>query len=260
MGNITLIHWWMSQTTAVMALTLGGAMAALALFLCWLSFASPIAPRMQNWKGVVPPFVGVPATLFAFLMTFLSQDVWDANRRAYQAFALEREQLVTLLALTENRGAEAGELPKAIRNYIESVVGPEWKAMENGEESPVAEAALIALTRAAGDAKMESAFQRIMVDAVMKLRSAREQRLAIAGAYPDDRKWAAVIVIAFITQIALAAVHLDRAKPQLLAQAIFAAAAIVAISLEASVEEPYAPPKGISPEPLAQLLERMSRE
>ncbi|WP_370568533.1 hypothetical protein [Methylocystis sp. Sn-Cys] len=258
MENVTFIHWWMSQTTTVMALTLSGTMIALALFLCWLSFASPLSARMHNWKGVVPPFVGVPATLFGLLMTFLSQDVWDANRRAYSALALEREELMTLMTLSGN-GVGADDLPAALRNYIESVVALEWKAMENGEPAPEAEAALNALTRVVSAAKVEPAFQRALIDTVMKLRSAREQRLAIAGAYPDDRKWAAVIIIAFITQIALAVVHLERAGSQLLAQAIFSAAAIVALSLVASVEEPFAPPKGVSSQPLEQLLERAGK-
>ncbi len=62
-----LLHFSMAQSTPVMTLMLSGAMAALALFLCWLSFASPLASAVQNWKGIVPPFVGVPAVLFAQL-------------------------------------------------------------------------------------------------------------------------------------------------------------------------------------------------
>jgi hypothetical protein len=256
--HIGILHLWMAQSTEVMALTLGGAFAVFGLFLCWLSFASPLAPAMQNWKGVVPPFVGVPATLFGLLMTFLSQDVWDANRRAYRAVAMEREQLATLSALSDNHGVGSADLSRAIRNYVEAVVGLEWKAMENGDESPEAEAALDALTRAASNARIEPAFQRVLIDTVMKIRSAREQRLAIAGAYPDDRKWAAVILIAFITQASLAAVHLDRARPQLLAQAIFAMAAVVVIALVASVEEPYSPPKAVSSDPIEHVLDRVA--
>jgi hypothetical protein len=139
---------------------------------------------------------------------------------------------------------------------VETAVGLEWKTMEDGKESPETEAALNRLTRAVASARIEPAFQRALVDTVMRLRSAREQRLAIAGAFPDDRKWTAVIIVAFITQIALAIVHLDRPRPQLLAQAIFALAAIVPISLVASVDDPYAPPNAVSSEPLAQLLER----
>ncbi|PPC85725.1 MAG: hypothetical protein CTY36_18535 [Methylocystis sp.] len=251
-----LLKFWMSQTTLVMSLMLAAAMAALALSLCWLSFASRFSTHAQSWKGVVPPFVAVPATLFGLLMTFLSQDVWDANRSAYRAVALEREQLATLSALSTNHGVDDEDIPRAVRNYIETVVGLEWKTMEDAKESPEAEAALIKLTRAVSSANIEPVFQRTLVDTVMRLRSAREQRLAIAEAFPDDRKWAAVLIIAFITQIALAVVHLDRPRPQLLAQAIFALAAIVPISLVASVDEPYAPPNAVSSEPLAQLLER----
>ncbi len=257
LAHIGILHLWLSQSTEVMALTLAAAFAAFAWFVCWLTFASPLAPSVQNWKGVVPPFVGVPATLFGLLMTFMSQDVWEANRRAYAALGLEREQLVTLSALTENHGAVESGMPAAIRNYLEAVVGLEWKAMENGEEAPEAEAALDALTRVASSAKIEPAFQRVVIDTVMKLRAAREQRLTIAEVYPDDRKWAAVILIAFITQASLAVVHLDRARPQLLAQTIFGAAAIVAIALVASVSEPFSPPKAVSPEPLEQLLKRL---
>lgn len=251
-----LLEFWMSQTMPVMALLLAGAMTVLALFLCWLCFASRFAAHAQNWKGVVPPFVGVPATLFGLLMTFLSQDVWDANRRAYQAVTLEREQLTTLSALSSNHGIDADVILRAIHEYVEAVVGLEWQAMEDGNQSPEAEAALNRLTSTVSGAKIEPAFQRALLDAVIRLRSARDQRLAIAGAFPDDRKWAAVLIIAFITQIALAVTHLDRPKPQLLAQAIFALAAIVPISFVASVDDPYAPPNAIASDQLAQLLER----
>lgn len=244
----------------VMTLLLAGAMTVLALFLCWLCFGSRFAAYAQSWKGVVPPFVGVPATLFGLLMTFLSQDVWDANRRAYEAVALEREQLATLSALSSNPGIDADEILSAIHDYVEAVVGLEWRAMEDGSQSPEAEAALNRLTSAVSGAKIGPAFQRALIDAVIRLRSSRDQRLAIAGAFSDDRKWAAVIIIAFLTQIALAATHLDRPKPQLLAQAIFAFAAIVPISLVASVDEPYSPPNAITSDPLAQLLERFPQK
>lgn len=251
-----LLKFWMSQTMPVMALLLACAMTILALFLCWLSFGSRFAAHAQDWKGVTPPFVGVPATLFALLMTFLSQDVWDANRRAHQAVALEHEQLATLSALSSNDGFDSDGILSAIHQYVEAVVGLEWQAMEEGSQSPETEAALNKLNAAVNGAKFGPSFQRALIDAVIGLRSARDQRLAIAGAFSDDRKWAAVLIIAFITQIALAATHLDRPKPQLLAQAIFAAAAIVPISLVASVNDPYSPPNAISSDSVAQLLER----
>ena len=150
-----LLKFWMSQTTLVMALMLTFAMAAVALFLCWLSFASRFAAYAQNWKGVVPPFVAVPATLFGLLMTFLSQDVWDANRSAYRAIAMEREQLATLAALSGNHGLNADDIPRAVRDYVETAVGLEWKTMEDGKELPETEAALNRLTRAVASARIE---------------------------------------------------------------------------------------------------------
>ena len=40
-----VLHWWMSQTTPVMALLLTGAMAGFALIQSWLTFASPLTAR-----------------------------------------------------------------------------------------------------------------------------------------------------------------------------------------------------------------------
>ncbi|MEK8124645.1 hypothetical protein WOB59_16725 [Methylocystis sp. IM4] len=53
--HIGILHDWMAQSTEFMALTLGGAFAVFALFLCWLSFASPATPFVQTLRGSSRP-------------------------------------------------------------------------------------------------------------------------------------------------------------------------------------------------------------
>lgn len=249
-----MLSYWLSQTLPAMELLLTLAFSGFALFLAWLCFASPLGPFLQSSKGVVPPFVNIAATLFALMVTFLAQDIWESNRQARRAINQEREQLLTLRALGETNGRADQTLRADIRDYVEAVVGLEWKQMEDGEAAPEAEAAINHLTRVAMKTSTDPRYERALTDTVLSLHAARESRLSIANAFPDDRKWAAVFLLAFLTQIGLAATHLERARPQLLAQAIFAAAAIVSLSLVASVERPFAPPAKASAQPLVDIL------
>jgi len=249
-----LLSYWLSQTLPMMEVTLMVAFVGFAAFLAWLSFTSPFAAALQSARGVVPPFINIFGTLFALMVTFLSQDIWESNRQARRAINQEHEQLLTLRALSEVNGSADKALRAAIRGYIEAVVALEWKTMENGESAPEADAALDTLTRAVAITSADPRFERAFVETVLNLRSARERRLSIANGFPDDRKWAAVFLLAFLTQISLAATHLERPRSQLMAQAIFAGAAIVSLSLVASVEKPFEPPDATSAQPLAEIL------
>lgn len=249
-----MLAFWCSQPLETMELLLALTFSASALTFAWLSFCWPTGPFLQSCKGVAPPFVGVVATLFALMVTFLSQDIWESNRQARRAINQEREQLLTLRTLGKISDTFDAELRGAIRDYLGAVVGLEWATMENGAGAPEAEAALDSLTRLVTRASIDPRFEPALTDTVLRLRSAREARLSIANAFPDDRKWAAVFLLAFLTQIGIAATHLDRARPQLVAQAIFAAAAVVAMSLVASVEKPFTPPNSASAQPLEDIL------
>jgi hypothetical protein len=204
--------------------------------------------------------VGVVATLFALMVTFLPQDIRESNRQAIRAINQEREQFLTLRAFGKANEAFDQELRGAIRDYVSAVVGLEWKTMENGEGSPEAEQALDSRTRVVARAPVDAKLESPLINTILRLRSARETRLSIANDVPDDRKWAVAFLLAFLTQIGIAATHLDRARPQLPAQAIFAAAAIVAMSLVASVERPFTPPSVASAEPLADILARLTEK
>ena len=249
-----LLTFWLSEPFNAMMLTLIVAFSGFAFLLAWLSFASPFAAAIQSCKGVVPPFVNISGTVFGLMLTFLAQDIWEANRQAERAVGDEREQLLTMRALGEVNGAPDETLRGAIREYVEAVVALEWPAMEQGHSAIEAAAALDKLTRIAGAASAEPKFNRALIETVTSLRSSREHRLAIANSFSDNRKWLAVLLLAFVTQLSLAATHLERARPQLLAQAIFSAAAVVSIALIASADEPFNPPDAISPQPLVEIL------
>jgi hypothetical protein len=67
-------------------------------------------------------------------------------------------------------------------------------------------------------------------------------------------KWVAVLLLALITQIAIAAVHLEKPRPQLAALLIFTVAAVSILGLLAVHEAPFEPPVFVPPGPIADVL------
>src|ERR1019366_565447 len=92
------------------------------------------------------------------------------------------------------------------------------------------------------------------LDMALKVREARGERLTLSADYSENQKWACGLLFALMGQVSLAAVHLDRARPQIAAMVIFTVGIVTVIGLVAAHELPFSPPLVVSPEPLAELL------
>src|SRR5262249_5601272 len=99
--------------------------------------------------------------------------------------------------------------------------------------------------------------QRTMLEMVLKIRSAHEDRLELSNDRTAATKWAAVLLLALITQLAIAVVHLDRPRPQPAALAIFTLATVFLLGLLAIHEAPFEPPLFIPPGPILDVLRQV---
>src|SRR5262249_36841160 len=75
-----------------------------ALLLLWFSFGTPAGPWVRKFQGVVAPFVAAVVAIFAILVGFLANDVWDRSRRAAAAVRVEATSLISLHALADALG------------------------------------------------------------------------------------------------------------------------------------------------------------
>jgi hypothetical protein len=64
-------------------------------------------------------------------------------------------------------------------------------------------------------------------------------------------------LLALITQLAIAVVHLERARPQLAALFIFTLGAVSVLGLLAIHEAPFEPPVFVPPGPIADVLRQV---
>jgi hypothetical protein len=257
-----MIYSWLALPTVAMLATMGLGFAALAILLFLISFILPTRETVRNFRGVVAPFVGTVAVIFGILLGFLANDVWERERRAGAAVRSEAESLLAISKLSETFGLPHDPLAGALRNYIETVVRDEWPSMREGESTDSGEAVLEQLLRTISQTDMEKIaggtdLHRLLIDAGLGVRAARSERLRLSRDASAELKWLLVLVLAAISQIAVAVVHLESPRPQIVALTLWTASLIFVIGLLAANEWPFSSPNAIGPEPLLRVLTRI---
>jgi len=250
--------WLALPVVAIFASLLAFYLGA-AVLIGWLSFRSRLSGQILSLKGVVAPFFTSTAVVFGLLIAFLSNDIWERNRQAERIVFTESDTLIGLYSLSAASGSDNQSLRSAIRGYVSAVVEDEWPRLAVQQRSVRTDSALNALLREVAqpaNAK-DASVQRTMLDMVLRVRAAHEGRIALS----DDRtvvaKWAAVLLLALITQIAIAVVHLEKPRPQMAALCIFTVAAVLVLGLLAIHEAPFQPPVFVPPGPIGDVLRQV---
>jgi len=250
---------WLALPVPVIFVSLFAFYLGTATLIVWLSHRSPLSPQVQSFRGVVAPFFGSVGVIFGLLAAFLSNDIWDRNKQAERVVLAEADTLIALYSLGTASGSDSKALRSSIRSYASAVVEDEWPRLQWQERSTRTDAALNALLRevAVPGASKDPGVQRTMLDMVLKIRAAHEDRLELSSDRTAVTKWGAVFLLALLTQLAIAVVHLDKPRPQAAALFIFTLAAVSLLSLLAIHEAPFEPPVFVPPGPILDVLRQV---
>lgn len=235
-----------------------GTLAA-AWFLLWMTLRSPWAERIKTWRGVSPPFLGVVGVLFALTLAFLANDTWNAHDRALNAVHQEAEALRSLGALAvQLPDSDRAALERAVTDYARVTVTEEWPLLARRRSSPEASARLdllLALLAAPDLAKSATpGAHALMLVQVAQVRAARALRVALSQTHVNPLKWLGMAGLGFLTMISIAMVHVDQARAEILAVAIFAAAAAPTAAIVLVQGNPFQPPTVVTAAPIRSLL------
>ncbi len=115
--------------------------------------------------------------------------------------------------------------------------------MLHGGRSDRSEAALDNLIKGVAAAPVfgsgELTVQRARLDLALKLHTLRETRIELAADRTDEVRWATLLILGLLTQLAIASVHLEMPRPQIAALMIFSITAIIGLGLVAIEERPF---------------------
>jgi hypothetical protein len=253
-----MINAWIDLPAAVLFGVLIVFYILTGALISWICVCSPLRAKILTMTGVVAPFFGAVSVLFALLTGFLASDVGDRNRQAWRAVHTESSAAMSLHTLSVASTSDMAAIRVALRDYLQSVVRDEWRAMADDGASSKTDAALAALLRELSDPKIAAeagqAVHNALMNTALKVRDARADRLALASDRTNDVKWMTVLILGLLTQIALAFVHLERPRAQLAAITLFSVAAVVALGLIALQEQPFDGALRISSAPLQDAL------
>jgi hypothetical protein len=257
-----MVDAWLNLPIPAMltALTLAYGVSAVLLHL--LSFRLGSAAWVRSLGGIVAPFFSSVAVLFSLLTGFLGNDVWTRNREALRAVVIEGDTISTLNTLSIASASDMRSIRDALRAYAQSVVADEWPTMADEESSPKTEAAMTEILREISKPDIAQhagpAVHSALLTTVLRLRGARDDRLALAADRSNGIKWLSILILCLITQIAIALVHLERPRAQLTALLVFSVASVVSLGLIAVHELPFEGAVRITPAPIEAALKALA--
>ncbi len=131
-----MIRSWLDLSAPSMFAMLAALYFGIALLLTLAVFKSPIKGPLQSLTGIVAPFFGSVALLFALLTGFLANDVSDRSRLSVRAVQAEAGELRNLYTLSVASISDMHSIRTKWKAYVGSVVSEEWPAMAQGLLSP----------------------------------------------------------------------------------------------------------------------------
>lgn len=242
------------------AIALFGTLGA-AVFLIWLAYRSPLAAQVRACRGLSPPFVNVVGVLFALTLAFLANDTWNAHDRAVTAVYHEAGALRSIQALaTPLPTAMRLNVNQAVRAYADSASRLEAPLLAHRQSLEATTQAMATLMEILarpelGQAMAPATHGEILRQAVLA-RDAREQRIALSQTHVNPLKWLGMAFLGLLTMISIAMVYVNQAKAEILAVALFAAAAAPTAAIVLIQGNPFQPPSSVSLTPIALLAGR----
>jgi uncharacterized protein DUF4239 len=252
-----MIEAWLDFPSVALFATLAALYAATGTTIVTVSFSSITAKPVRRFEGVAAPFFGAIAILFSLLTGFLASDIADRNRHAARAVQSEASELRNIHTLSIASVSDMRTIRSALVDYAKAAVKDEWPAMAEDRQAASAPAAYDVLLRELSDPKIAqesgAAVHTALLNATVRVGTARSERLALASDRTNDIKWLLVLMLGMMTQVAIGVVHLQKRAAQAAALTIFSLAAVIALGMIALQERPFAGDVRIGPGPLIEV-------
>jgi hypothetical protein len=254
-----MIRAWLDLPAVGIFATLFVLYFGAAWALAGLIFRSPVGRGILSLNGVVAPFFSAVAILFALLTGFLANDIGERNRQALRAVQTEAGELRNVYTLSVASVTDMRDIRIALKDYARTAAEEEWPQMIKGGNAATTSTAYDTLLREVSDPTItrdaSAAVHSAMLNAAVRVGTARTDRLSLSSDQTNDLKWISVLILGLMTQVALGLVHLEKPRALLAALTVFSTAAVVALGLIALQEHPFQGTFRVSPAPLERLLQ-----
>ena len=236
-----LISFFMTQSVPVQFfLLLAHAVLVLAASIGCMRW---LGSRLRGPNGMLPvaPYFVSVTTLFALFLAFHASTIWTRQHTAEVAF---RDAVTAISRLNSLFGMEGQGLENArthLSRYVDAVVRDEWAA-GNTKPSSRANQELEQLRQELirASERMPTAFGNHLWHVFDEVVKARSTRLWIGKQDHSEQSWALILILGFMSHIAIGFVHADRPSAGGLAMTLFACATTACYWLLTRAIDPFA--------------------
>lgn len=256
-------NWLLGLSVPLLALVVFAATALVTAVTYAVVMGLAVDERRRTaFKSVSPGMLPPLGLVFGLVVGFLAAQVWSDSGTAQQAVNREASALRAADLLADRFPASsANRIHALVRRQVEIAVTQEWPAMEKQQETltvvapALATALQVALTLEP-KSDGQSVAQRELVASIENALDARRQRIIVSQSSVNWVKWTGVAMLALITLLAIAFVHVDNRLTAAIAMGVFAAAVAVAIVMIAAQDRPFGGQLGVKPDLLEQVAPR----
>ena len=252
--------WLLNLSIPWMALVIFGAIYLLAAAIYLTVIRLAVDDRARAFKTLSPGMLPPLGVIFGLLVGFVAVEVWGDFDHAKAAVTNEASALRAIVLLAEHLPDEQKSRIRALVNsHIEEAVQHEWPAMaEQRATLGTLPQGLVQCLDVALDVKpadeSQVTVQREIVDFLGKAAEARRQRIVISQSSVSPVKWAAILLMALVTLIAVAMVHSDNRLTCGIALALFATGIAASVLLIAAYTTPFSGEISVTPDLLQQVI------
>ena len=252
--------WLLNLPVLWMAVVVFAATYLFAAGVYWVVISLAVNDRARALKAFSPGMLPTLGILFALSVGFIAAEVWSNFDKAKVAVATEASALRGVVLLAGSfPGEQEASLRALINRHIEEAVNQEWPEMARQHATlvdlPVSliEALKSTLALKPVDDGQRTA-QHEIVAALQKALDARRQRIILSQLTVTPVKWAALLLQALCTLIAISMVHSDNRLTCGMALTIFATGSAASLLLIAAYSRPFTGEISVRPDLLKQVI------
>ena len=219
-----------------------------------------VGERGKAFKALSPGMLPPLGIIFGLLVGFIAAQVWGDLERAKLAVANEASALRSVVLLARSfPGESETRLRLLVNQHIKDATVREWPLMARQQatlkELPVnlVEALKVTFALSGLDDNQKMA-QREIVTGLERALDARRQRIILSQSTVTPIKWAALILQALCTLIAIALVHSDNRLTCRIALTLFATGIGLSFFLIAAYRSPFSGQVAVGPDLLEQVI------
>jgi Protein of unknown function (DUF4239) len=252
--------WLLNLPLTWMAVVVFAATYLVAAAVHFAVIGLAVDDRARSFKALSPGMLPPLGIIFGLVVGFVAVQVWNDFDRAKIAVATEASALRGMILLAESFPEDRkAELHRLIAGHIDEAVKQEWGAMAQQrltiEALPkhlVESLRLILALKPADEAQRTA--QREIINDLHRALDARRQRIVVSQISVSPIKWAAILLQALCTLIAIAIVHCDNRLASAIALTLFATGIAASVLLISAYSRPFTGEISVGPELLQQVI------